>query len=513
MSISISGNGTFTGANSDYSFDQSVGIAGTLTYEDVTNIDSVGVITARQGLDTPTDLLLRTGGTEKARIDSAGNFGVGETSPDLKFHVKETINVAYSADNATDDANNLLKLENPSTTANAFAGMAFRTGSGADMYFGVIQQSVNAGDFYFANQNSPNKELMRITSSGRVGIGVSAPSAGKLVVTDSSNGGFGGSIVLENSNNSDTDKVGIAFRPNGSATTAIGSYGESRIIGEYDSGSTNGANNLQFWTHAGNGTVAERMRIDSSGRVVIGDSTAFTDAQLTLAAPTEVALGFKRSGSGKFDAGIKVFDGHMTFLNGSDQASVGALAERMRIDSSGKVFIGKTASGIGYDGVEIQQNGFMALTQPGNGNSAISINMRYGAGTQYPFYFYYNGALVGNINVTSTSTSYVTSSDYRLKENVIDITGAINRVKQLQPKRFNFIASPDTIVDGFLAHEAQTVVPEAVTGTKDEVDDDGNAVMQGIDQSKLVPLLTAAIKELITEVETLKAKVQVLEGS
>lgn len=80
MSISISGNGVITGATTSYSFDQSVSIGGTLTYEDVTNIDSVGIITARQGLDTPTDLLLRTGGTEKLRIESDGDVRIGSSS-------------------------------------------------------------------------------------------------------------------------------------------------------------------------------------------------------------------------------------------------------------------------------------------------------------------------------------------------------------------------------------------------------------------------------------------------
>ena len=125
----------------------------------------------------------------------------------------------------------------------------------------------------------------------------------------------------------------------------------------------------------------------------------------------------------------------------------------------------------------------------------------------------FGSTIVGSITNTNTATAYNTSSDYRLKENVVDISGAIDRVKQLSPKRFNFIADPTTIVDGFLAHEAQTVVPEAVTGTHNGVDDEGNAVMQGIDQSKLVPLLTAALQEAITKIETLEAEVTALKGS
>ena len=104
------------------------------------------------------------------------------------MHVTETIDVAYSVANATSDANHLLKLENPSTTANAFAGIQFRTGNGADMFFGAIQQSANAGDFFFANQNSPNVEIMRIKSTGKIGIGIDDP-AQAIDVQSSSNQG------------------------------------------------------------------------------------------------------------------------------------------------------------------------------------------------------------------------------------------------------------------------------------------------------------------------------------
>jgi ABC-type transport system substrate-binding protein len=105
-----------------------------------------------------------------------------------------------------------------------------------------------------------------------------------------------------------------------------------------------------------------------------------------------------------------------------------------------------------------------------------------------------------------SATSYVTSSDYRLKTNVSYDWDATSRLKQLKPARFNFIADADTTVDGFLAHEAQAVVPESVTGTKDEVDDDGNPVYQGIDQAKLVPLLVKTIQELEARITALEAE-------
>jgi hypothetical protein len=117
-----------------------------------------------------------------------------------------------------------------------------------------------------------------------------------------------------------------------------------------------------------------------------------------------------------------------------------------------------------------------------------------------------SATVVGSVSVTTTATAYNTSSDYRLKENVVPLTGAIDRLNDLQVHRFNFIADPTKTVDGFIAHEAQAVVPECVTGTKDEVDDDGNPVYQGIDQSKLVPLLTAALQEALQKIEDLEGR-------
>jgi len=119
----------------------------------------------------------------------------------------------------------------------------------------------------------------------------------------------------------------------------------------------------------------------------------------------------------------------------------------------------------------------------------------------------------GRIQINNNSTDFVTSSDYRIKENETLISDGITRLKQLKPYRFNFKKSPSTTRDGFFAHEVQSVVPEAVTGTKDEVDSDGNMMVQGIDKSKLIPLLTAALQEEVAKREALEARVAALEGS
>jgi hypothetical protein len=119
--------------------------------------------------------------------------------------------------------------------------------------------------------------------------------------------------------------------------------------------------------------------------------------------------------------------------------------------------------------------------------------------------FAVNFIAVGSIVTTASSTSYNTSSDYRLKENVVPIENAVARIDSLNPVRFNFTSDPTRTVDGFLAHEVTPVVPEAITGEKDAVDVDGNPVYQGIDQAKLVPLLVAAVQELSARVSALEA--------
>jgi len=145
-----------------------------------------------------------------------------------------------------------------------------------------------------------------------------------------------------------------------------------------------------------------------------------------------------------------------------------------------------------------------------NGRDSAYINVGHhvaeSSGYSYMI-FCYNGGSIGGISQNGTTgVTFETSSDYRLKENVDYTFDATSRLKQLKPARFNFIAEPDKTVDGFLAHEVESIVPEAIRGTKDEVDDDGNAVMQGIDHSKLVPLLVKTIQELEARITALEAE-------
>ena len=176
--------------------------------------------------------------------------------------------------------------------------------------------------------------------------------------------------------------------------------------------------------------------------------------------------------------------------------------EHLVVDSNGTTTFGYTTN-------------VKSIFTTGTTGSYLDIQHSSGAGNGYGYVrFLWNGSIIGQIKQNgTTAVSYNTTSDHRLKENNVNISDGITRVKQLNPYRFNFISESDRTVDGFFAHEVQSVVPEAVDGTHNEVDDDGNPVYQGIDQSKLVPLLTAALKEAITKIEDLEARVATLEGN
>ena len=201
--------------------------------------------------------------------------------------------------------------------------------------------------------------------------------------------------------------------------------------------------------------------------------------------------------------------GRLVFSTTADGAS--SPTERMRITNGGNVCLSSS------NGSVASHSSLSRVVQIGNAASVdaalnigggftgdASLNIRDLSGTAASFYF--GGTKVGSITVTASATAYNTSSDYRLKENVTPVTDGITRLQQLKPSRFNFIADPDTTVDGFLAHEVQTIVPEAITGEKDAVDDEGNPQYQGIDQSKIVPLLTAALQEAVAKIESLEAR-------
>ena len=139
-------------------------------------------------------------------------------------------------------------------------------------------------------------------------------------------------------------------------------------------------------------------------------------------------------------------------------------------------------------------------------DGTVGIGNNDGTANQSFIEFRRTATQIGSVTQNGTTgVNFNTSSDYRLKENQVAISDGITRLKTLKPYRFNFKAEPSITVDGFFAHEV-TAVPEAVVGEKD------GTKMQAIDQSKLVPLLTAALQEAITKIETLETKVAALEA-
>jgi len=177
-------------------------------------------------------------------------------------------------------------------------------------------------------------------------------------------------------------------------------------------------------------------------------------------------------------------------------------------------------------------NGTMINTfTPGNGNSTTGLGIEPRNGTIFAsrgdsaciranvntndvniVSFANNGTVRGRVFMQTTTVSYATSSDYRLKENQVLISDGITRLKTLKPYRFNFIEDPSKTVDGFFAHEV-TAVPEAVSGTKDEVDKNGDPVHQGLDYGRITPLLTAALQEAISKIEVLETEVAALKAA
>jgi len=255
--------------------------------------------------------------------------------------------------------------------------------------------------------------------------------------------------------------------------------------------------------------TTEYMRLDTNGKLGIGTTTpaSYTSDTLVISSGDQggmtlvsadnvenyISWADGTSGAAQLQAG------YIGYNHSSNYMRFGTIAtERMRIRSNGQVLINSTS-------IIASDNAYLQVT----GGSVTPVALRGGTNNYFmAFYKESNNDLIGSITGSSgTATAFNTSSDYRLKENVDYSWDATSQLKQLKPAKFNFIADPDNTVDGFIAHEVQEVVPHAVTGEKDAKE------MQGIDQSKLVPLLVKAMQEQQTVIEALEARISTLEGS
>jgi hypothetical protein len=506
---------------------------------------------------------------EAMRINSSGNVGIGTSSPEVPLSVVGLDTQIHFSESA--DSGGYLMSE----AAGQFrisGGAAFKVGNTAwtakSTEAAIIGHDSGGDIKFFSNtgltvgNNFTPTERMRIDSSGKVGINTSSPGSELHVVADDvsqSWSAYDGTVLTIENN--DTDGCILQTVGRNTATNEIW-FGDddSRNIGRirYE----HSDDGLEFWTNN-----SERMRIDSSGNVGIGTSSP--GSPLTVSGGTNTTIA---NFNNNVSATTSVSNALLIQSNCSGSAGVGfglgIAFNGERNDGNTQRFgniywEATTNSGTSlatdffiqhYSGTEtfrVKQNGRLVRNSgalaSAHGNFIGEVGSSYKA---LSFSQTSGGGEVGSVTTGASSTAYNTSSDYRLKENVSYDFDATTRLKQLKPARFNFIADADTTVDGFLAHEVSNVVPEAITGEKDETEtkekvvvnangnviaenieqadwetgkianEDGNTkyptdstweatkvvpIYQGIDQSKLVPLLVKTIQELearITALET-----------
>jgi hypothetical protein len=290
------------------------------------------------------------------------------------------------------------------------------------------------------------------------------------------------------------------------------------------------ASNLTLTVPAQAGSI---VTADSSGNVGIGTSSPDysnklqVNGDIGLNWATDKFIGMKFGSGGSYKMGLmlkdstrecKVWsqsvdsDDKITFYTGSTPS------ERMRIESSGNLLVGTTGTISGFFPSKIQvacgdNNGINIQTTTTASNSSVNIWNATDSGTRSLVNFYTNTSrsLKGSISSDGSTVSYNTSSDYRLKENIAPMTGALEVVQALKPVTYNWKTGGSS-GQGFIAHELQAVVPDCVTGEKDAVDEEGNPQYQGIDTSFLVATLTAAIQEQQAIITQLQADVAELKG-
>jgi hypothetical protein len=341
-----------------------------------------------------------------------------------------------------------------------------------------------------------------IDSSGNVGIGTSSPSfasGGGLAIYNSS----APRLKFTNSTTGDASTDGTQLLVSGSDFYIQQREAASVFI------STNGTN---------------AVTVDASQNVGIGTSSPSSILNVKAASPVfrlETTGAVASSGTAynaiRDSTGSDVFiSGYAGLANcyqfgtipaaGFMRFLTGEQVEAMRIDSSGRVFVNQAAGngntaqrmGLTYDG---NTEWGLSFKNSFSGNVGSAVNFNNFAGTQ-----------VGTIQPGASSTAYVTTSDYRLKENVKPIAGALNTVSRLKPCTYDWIETKEADI-GFIAHELQEVLPNAVRGEKDAVDVDGNPQYQGIDTSFMVATLTAAIQEQQALITALTARITALEST
>jgi hypothetical protein len=498
---------------------------GKLIQSSVGILSDAGVLTGLTGLTSSGSITLSS--LTSGRVTYAGTAGLLQDSANLTFNgttlTANTIGAFTLAGTVAGGGNQLnnvvigttTPLAGNFTTLSATGVATFSAGTAALPAI-TTSGDTNTGIFFPAADtiafSEGGAEAMRINSSGQLDL-VNNP-----ILT----GGTANGVAYLNGSKVLTTSSALTF--DGSTFSNVQGSGTAALEFNTLSFSRNGANyitatlstlNYGASQHIfGNNTLAsEWMRLTNAGNVGIGTSSpaarlhVFQSGGSDMLRVGDGTSNFYFSPNGSGDGVIKLDTANpIRFLN--------AGGERMRIDSSGNLLVGCTTTPAGN-----RTMGFAAKSNSTGGiqvyqstsNSDWAVNATSGAIVN--FYSDNGSALVyaGSINVSGNVTSYSSVSDYRLKENVQPMAGALANVLSLKPVTFSFKEGGQAS-QGFIAHELQSVIPDAVTGEKDALKEDGSPEYQGVDTSFLVATLTAAIQEQQALITSLTTRLTALES-
>jgi hypothetical protein len=401
----------------------------------------------------------------------------------------------------------------------------------------VINESGADKDFRVEGDTDANL-LFTDASTDRVGIGTNTPSAkldlasgnlsftstGQRITGDFSNGTQSNRVFFQTTTAGGGTSVGTIPNATG-ANSAFNAFGGpdpgNASFAQLRAGSDTSDVRLTSGI-TGTGTYypmtfytggSERMRLDTSGNVGIGTSSPAGKVSAERAsASAGWAYHFKATGVSN-DSGF-----YMTASNNTEMVLRDGSANLSLITNSGNNLVFSTA---GTERARIDSNGNVQINTTNAAATGTTCRFTIQDGTTYlPFginnnaagtdasnvaLFARNGTTTGTISVTGTTTAYNTSSDYRLKHDVQPMLSGLSTIAALKPSTYKWNAD-NSPGEGFIAHELQAVIPQAVTGEKDAVNDDGSIKSQGVDYSKIVVHLVAAIQELKAEIDLLKGK-------